>query len=251
MRRSFPFAALLGVAFVLGCQDLAPVGPGGLGPQFAVDCKNKPDHPKCGGDGGGGGGGREIAFELDLAGRMVTTDLPMSGRESNQVDNQNFARDITMHFGGYQKGDCEVIRGTGGVSHAETIEEKFELKLLDLLTETVKRGGFHMGIQLTGLEPGGSEMSTPHHFGVFYDNEFGKSSQIILKNVDGATVRWVSHIEEDGVFTDVFEFRGPVTLGIQGVTGGRGLKSNRTILCGVRGEDPDNLVTATITWPAA
>ena len=34
MRRFLPLAALLGVAFVLGCQDLAPVGPDGLVPQF-------------------------------------------------------------------------------------------------------------------------------------------------------------------------------------------------------------------------
>ena len=34
MRRFLPFAALLGVALVLGCQDLAPVGPDGLEPQF-------------------------------------------------------------------------------------------------------------------------------------------------------------------------------------------------------------------------
>ena len=34
MRRFLPFAALLGVALVLGCQDMAPVGPDGLVPQF-------------------------------------------------------------------------------------------------------------------------------------------------------------------------------------------------------------------------
>ena len=47
MRRFLPFAALLGVALVLGCQDLAPVGPDGLVPQFAVNCQRNPGHWKC------------------------------------------------------------------------------------------------------------------------------------------------------------------------------------------------------------
>ena len=34
MRRFLPFAALLGVALLLGCQDLGSVGPDGLVPQF-------------------------------------------------------------------------------------------------------------------------------------------------------------------------------------------------------------------------
>ena len=47
MCRFLPFAALLGVALVLGCQDVA-TGPDGLVPQFAVDCSNaRPNHPKC------------------------------------------------------------------------------------------------------------------------------------------------------------------------------------------------------------
>ena len=53
MRRFFPFAALLGVAFVLGCQDLGtgPVEPYGLGPQFAKKkCKDTDHPPPCGKD---------------------------------------------------------------------------------------------------------------------------------------------------------------------------------------------------------
>ena len=46
MRRFLPFAALLGVAFVLGCQEQGPVGPDGLVPQFAKGGnKNKDDRP--------------------------------------------------------------------------------------------------------------------------------------------------------------------------------------------------------------
>ena len=52
MRRFLPFAALLGVALVLGCQDLGsgPVEPYGLEPQFAKKVKtcDPPDpHPSC------------------------------------------------------------------------------------------------------------------------------------------------------------------------------------------------------------
>ena len=50
MCRFLPFAALLGVAFVLGCQDLAPVGPVDLEPQFVkrgVTCVGEDDHPSC------------------------------------------------------------------------------------------------------------------------------------------------------------------------------------------------------------
>ena len=47
MRRFFPFAALLGVALVLGCQDVG-TGPDGLVPQFKKD-KGCPasGHPSC------------------------------------------------------------------------------------------------------------------------------------------------------------------------------------------------------------
>ena len=50
MRRFLPFAALLGVALVLGCQDLAPVGPDGLVPQFDKPrsfCENPTDGGHC------------------------------------------------------------------------------------------------------------------------------------------------------------------------------------------------------------
>ena len=40
--------ALLAAAFVLGCQDVAPVGPDGLVPQFAKwTCETRPHHPTC------------------------------------------------------------------------------------------------------------------------------------------------------------------------------------------------------------
>ena len=50
MRRFLPFAALLGVAFVLGCQDVGTgvVASDGAGPQFAKkDCGANPTHRGC------------------------------------------------------------------------------------------------------------------------------------------------------------------------------------------------------------
>ena len=50
MRRFFPFAALLGVAFVLGCQDVGTgvVASDGPGPQFAKpNCDVDDSHPSC------------------------------------------------------------------------------------------------------------------------------------------------------------------------------------------------------------
>ena len=50
MRRFFPFAALLGVAFVLGCQDVGTgvVASNGPGPQFAKpNCETDPTHSSC------------------------------------------------------------------------------------------------------------------------------------------------------------------------------------------------------------
>ena len=62
MRRFFPFAALLGVAFVLGCQDVGTgvVASDGAGPQFA-----KGGEPGKPGGGGGSGGGGNLATTLD------------------------------------------------------------------------------------------------------------------------------------------------------------------------------------------
>lgn len=53
MRLSLPFAALVTVAFLLGCQEQgsSPVGPDDLEPQFAKGGNGKPDKP--------GGGGKD------------------------------------------------------------------------------------------------------------------------------------------------------------------------------------------------
>ena len=73
MRRFLPFAGLLGVAFVLGCQDVG-TGPDGLVPQFHVSEK----HP----DGHGGGGDKpkdDATYEITHSGHYFTTDDPIPG----------------------------------------------------------------------------------------------------------------------------------------------------------------------------
>ena len=63
MRSFLPFAALLGVAFVLGCQD---VGTGVVGPQLHVSEK----HPN--GHGGGGGDPTEPDATVELTEGLIT-----------------------------------------------------------------------------------------------------------------------------------------------------------------------------------
>ncbi len=231
--------ALLSTVFLLGCQEQGsgPVGP--EGPQFS----HKPKHNPGGGD--GGGSGNTEASELDLAGGMMVTGLDVDEQFSIILQGNDFSEDIVVDFGDYEIADCEIIRGTGGVHHALTIEQEYaDSLLLELSGTTVTNGIFGMDIDLTGLAPGGLATSTPHFLEVNYDNEFGKRSVVALFGGDDATARWVS----DSGSVDVFELTGPVTVAIRGVTGGKGKKSNRTIRCGGAG---DNVVTATVTRPAA
>ena len=74
MRRFLPFAALVGVALVLACQDVGtgPVGPDGLESQF----HHSEGHDKGGGDGGPGGGpgGGKILGFATFTGDIVADD---------------------------------------------------------------------------------------------------------------------------------------------------------------------------------
>ncbi len=235
--------ALLSTVILLGCQEQGPVGPDGSVPLFhGKPCQG----PHKNDEGCNGGGGNSEAFELDLAGGMTTTGFDVGGTSSIfALQSGNFSEDIVLDFGDYEFADCEIIRGTGGVHHAPTIEKVYADRLLLELSGTmVTNGIFGMDIDLTGLAPGGPTTPTPLFLEVNYDNEFGKRSVVALFGGDDATARWVS----DSGSVDVFELAGPVTVAIRGVTGGKGKKSNRTIRCGGAG---DNVVTATVTRPAA
>ncbi len=76
MRRFVPLAALLGVAFVLGCQDVGTgmVASDGPGPQFAkpgaCDPPQDPPHPSCK---DGGGEPTEADATVVLTGGLITS----------------------------------------------------------------------------------------------------------------------------------------------------------------------------------
>ena len=158
MRSFLPFAALLGVALVLGCQDVGTgvEGPDGLLPQFARGGEK--------GNSGGGGGG--VVGFLTLTGGMATAmnqNLPVILSASYAAQNNAFDQDITMNFttqDGTSYPDvydpvsfldhCEIIRGTNGVHHALTIESGHANRLLAELRATVESGKFYMDIDPTG-----------------------------------------------------------------------------------------------------
>ena len=75
MRRFFPFAALLGVAFVLGCQDVGTgvVASDGPGPQFAKPVCPGP-HPSCGGDEDDGDNPGSPFYVYTFISNVIATD---------------------------------------------------------------------------------------------------------------------------------------------------------------------------------
>ena len=246
MRSSLPFPALLGVALVLGCQDLGPAGPDGLVPQFAKGGeKGKPDKP--------GGGGGDVAGFLTLTGGIAkATDLDVVLSGSYAAQNNDFddsVNPITMNFPYFYDSEnpesflenCEIIRGIDGVHHATEIEAEYAELLLAKLNATVQSGKFYMDINPTGLVFE-VEATTGYFIDIQYDHKDGDAF-ILLGWGDGPTVEWVRHTDTQ----DEFILRGPIRVGIRGVTGGRGKKSNRTIACG----GANNAVTVTVTRPAA
>ena len=115
--------ALLSATFLLGCQDLGTgvEAPDGLVPQFG----------KGNGKGKGkGGGGGDVAGFLTLTDGMATaTDLPVLLSGSYAAQNNDFDQPIVMNFP-YVFENCEIIRGIGGVHHAEEIEDEYANLLL-------------------------------------------------------------------------------------------------------------------------
>ena len=253
--------ALLSAVFLLGCQEQGsePVGPEGLGPQFAAKkCANNSALPGCGGD--DGGDGDPAATTLTLADGMQTPlnpsnddPLPVTVNQDSpkklNVGNSDFAHNIKMNF--LNPGDCfpfaatksGVVPSTGGDGKVDEVA-KLEAELIALVTS----GSFIMKIDKTGLTLNGSTTSESHLLlverdGTFDDPTDGPThghTRIMLGNpfdnqVPPNTVKWVSE--------NLFEFTGPVVVWAHGVGGGGGEKSNRIIACG---GDGDNKVTATI-----
>ena len=122
MRRFLPFAALVGVALVLACQDLGLVGPDGLVPQF-----NKPDPITREHDHGGEDPPEPFALNVtinseQLTGLKIPDDTVTTGvMTTGSLIFEDFPLDLdffNQHTGctllGSEMGRLVMIRGDGG-----------------------------------------------------------------------------------------------------------------------------------------
>ena len=100
MRRFFAFAALLGVALVLGCQDVGTGPAGSDGPQFHVDLDKHPEGHGGGGDGDGGGGDNPGSpfYEYTFTKGPLTMDLVPAGARPTVGNSQAGEIVLRAHF---------------------------------------------------------------------------------------------------------------------------------------------------------
>ncbi len=84
MRRFLPFAALIGVALVLGCQDVG-TGPDGLVPQFGKPDANG-NHDHGGDDGGDGDNPGSPFYEYTFAGDITTEPATPGAKGEGRLD---------------------------------------------------------------------------------------------------------------------------------------------------------------------
>ena len=254
MRRFLPFAALLGVAFVLGCQDVA-TGPDGLLPQFAQGSKGKPPSGTVSATVTLVDGMTTTGMGLELSGKNDVQTVTLGtnsdpGRQSSGLRNV----DIVVSFGYDDLGDCTVTAGEGGKSNG-VLTYKEEIYLLDQLRRTVAvadGGGFQLQIDKTDLpEAGTSSEAEKHAIGFGYDDMFeGDPVRVGIKHQGGGrllvtTVTWVASTD----LQDEFTFTGPIRVSMGGVGGLTGRRGGRAIACGLATDD--NLVTVTVSKPGA
>ena len=249
MRRFLPFAALFGVALVFGCQDLAPVGPDGLEPQFGKpDTNGDHDH--------GGDDGKESAT-VTLAGGMTTTGLELVGRNDVQTVtlNTDTTRNvaIVMNFD-YRPDDpnmkCTVIATGAGKSDGvlRPVERDYLLDQLKTGVADAGGGGFNLKIDKTDLQVDESTTAEKHHIIFGYDGpEFeGDPVHVMIWHEHDSristTVAWVSSTSSH----DEFEFTGPIKVAMGGVGGVKGVRGGRAIACGGDDNNP-NTVTVTVS----
>ena len=120
--------ALLSAVFILGCQDLAPVGPDGLVPQFGKvkNCDPPDPHPSCEGDDSGSGGDNPGSpfYAYTFTNGPLTMDLEPAGARPT--------------VGNSQQGGWVVLR-----AHFDPEIEKLKLSgdLVDLLDARQCFGG--------------------------------------------------------------------------------------------------------------
>ena len=227
MRRFFPFAALLGVVLVLGCQDLGTgaVEADGLEPQFAKGGKGKPP-------------GGNVSATVTLAGGMEMAGLPLVGKyddDTVSLNTNDFDVKIDMKFSPNQT--CTMIvgedDGSGVIDHLRP----------RLATASPMSGAFFLRIDKTGLEVGKSTQAEKHLLLVEYADEFDDHLvQVLIIHGDQfspATVEW----EASTSSRDVFNFTGSIVVWMHGVGGLKGKRSRRAMACDA---DDDNFVKVTV-----
>ena len=240
MRRFLPLAALLGVALVLGCQDLAPVGPDGLVPQFARKGKGKPPSGDVGAIVTLGNGMTTGGDALLLVGKYDDNTVT--------INTNNFDGTITIDFA--QTPICDVYTGQNGDTDGEltlTDEESAYLQEQLQMPVGVTGGSFFLEIPLTGLTAEGDSQDVGYLLSVGYEGQIADpggtlhtvSTSVRFGWVGPVTVEWVSHTE----VRDVFKFSGPLFVAVGGADGRKGKRGRRAIAC-----DPhdDNYATVTV-----
>ena len=240
MRRFFPFAALLGAAFVLGCQDVGTgvVGPDGLEPQFARKGKGKPPSGDVGATVTLGNGMTTEGDDLLLVGKYDDTTVTIS-------TNNTFTSTITINFAGPLV--CPVLTGEDG-SHDRDLEPHvmdYLMAQLEML-EGVTGGSFFLEIDRSGLEltspQAGNYLLLDGYEGELNEGELGTntvSTSVRFGWVGPATVEWLA----TSISGDVFKFTGPIVVAANGVGGRNGKRGRRAIACAAH---DDNYVTVTV-----
>ena len=234
--------ALVSVAFLLSCQDQGTgvVESEGAGPQFAVNCAKKPNHPKCP-DGGDVGGGVAGTVTLEH-GMMTTMPLQLTGKYDETtvaLSANNINGDIQLNF---PLQTCTDFVGENGSSDAD-VEPEVKTYLESQLQVLAESEAFFLEIDKTGLTVGNSIESTAGRYLLAFEYD---EIQIRFGWVGPATIKWVS-TSPSGV--DVFNFTGPILVAANGVGGRKGKKGRRAIACADGAADDANLVTVTVVPP--
>ena len=175
MRRFLPFAALLGVALVLGCQDVG-TGPDGLVPQFAAKkCTLDPGAKGCKDPKEGGQG--SVAANLEMDGGMTASTQPVEFQDfENILAFSNFVHQpITLAMAlsathNDRREKCTPFLRNRATPDGDDLDDLFD-KLIDL--SQVRDGGFFVRIDKNALGE-----SDEHSIQVVWEDEDGSSINV-------------------------------------------------------------------------
>lgn len=92
-RLALPFAVLTFTAFPLSCDSNGEwvSGVDGRSPTFTVDCTERPDHPRCGGDGGSGGSSgadSDLTLAVGYAAATASADIESDNKKWLKVTSE-------------------------------------------------------------------------------------------------------------------------------------------------------------------